>query len=287
MPFELWVRRGDRGGIPAPALRALLAGAPANLQPDGVYRLRRPDNGEPWVTVRHAPADGAPDAHGTVIVAASYTNPRFLRDAVDAFQLARRLGEALDGEVTDALLGERIAFDRLDAVLAPGTPLVTALADAHRDQMLDLARLGRIPLEWPLSGTIDSAPVRLIFQVRTAEPPSLDWVRGPPWTVEVGAPGIARLSDATWPVLRVELRPAGPDPAGRAADHALWITGAYSRAPFAVWAPAAAALADRVADAHRGTIDLVDVGPWTAAIRAERAPLLAGLGVDYVARYLE
>ncbi len=183
MPLAIWITkaatgaeaRRDRSDAALPMdraqLRVALSALGAVFHPaDGAWWVRYRKSGEPWCCVNVAPGD-AP-LH-RVELSASYSNPRFLRNMLDMFDLALTLARSLDARVFEETHGTEITASKVDAFLAKDGPFVQGQHAFFRSTQEELQTRLRAPLEFPL-GVVDDVPEYLQFVIRTAEPaPSL------------------------------------------------------------------------------------------------------------------
>jgi hypothetical protein len=124
---------------------------------------------EPWCSVFTTPAEG-PLWH--VELSASFSNPEFMRNTLDMFELglslAKRLGARLFDEHTE------ITSANIDSYLDLKGPLVNGLHSFWKAGQRPLLDGMEAPLEFPL-GAIDQVGEFLVFKLRTKKaPPPLD-----------------------------------------------------------------------------------------------------------------
>lgn len=138
--------------------------------PDRAWWLRYAKTGEAWCCVHAEPGDGP---LRRVELLASYSNPRFLRNMLDMFDLALTLARCLDARVFEESHGTEITASNVDAFLAKDGPFVQGQRAFFRATQEELQTRLQAPLEFPL-GVIDDVPDYLQFVIRTSEPaPSL------------------------------------------------------------------------------------------------------------------
>lgn len=183
MPLAIWVTRATSGAEArqdrsngAPALdREALAWALSSLgavfhPPDGAWWVRYRKTGEAWCVIHFAPDDE--ELH-RVELSTSYSNPRFLRNMADMFDLALTLAQRLDARVFEETRGAEITASNIDAFLERDGSFVDGQRTFFRSTQEELQTTSRAPLEFPL-GVVDDLPDYLQFVIRTEEPaPSL------------------------------------------------------------------------------------------------------------------
>jgi len=193
MPFSIWVTRAPTyaqahreavGNLKAPLttppgeagldraeLDDLLHVLGATAHPaDHARWLRYAKTGEPWCSVFTTPFEG-PLRH--VELSASYSNPRFMRNMLDMFDLGLRLAERLGGKLYEETQGAEITAANIDAFLAHEGEFVKGQHAFWRSGQEQLWSSSYAPLEYPL-GAIDQLSDYLQFGVATkGEPPPL------------------------------------------------------------------------------------------------------------------
>lgn len=163
MPLDLFITRAtDRAqlGTTAPLSIADLPPPPdATRMPDGGYRIAHPGGG-PWCVVQ----ERGPD----IVLSTSYSNPRFLRNFADMFDLALGLATALGANVVEEVGGNLVTGANVNALLAMSGPYVALQADTFRQTQQRIGEEGMAPLEFPL-GPVDLVSDYLVFHVGGAQ----------------------------------------------------------------------------------------------------------------------
>jgi hypothetical protein len=152
---------------------------------DRAYWLRYAKTREPWCSVFTTPHEG-PLRH--IELSASYSNPEFMRNMLDMFDLALSLAKGTGGRVFEETQGTLITRDNVDAFLAFEGPFVKGQHSFFKSGQRQLQQELYAPLEFPL-GAIDQVSDFMVFQLATpGEPPPLEaLVAGVPDTLKVHA----------------------------------------------------------------------------------------------------
>jgi hypothetical protein len=175
---------------------------------DHAHWLPRPKSREAWCSVFTTPHEG-PLRH--VELSASYSNPEFMRNMLDMFDLALAIARKTGGRVFEETAGTLITKETIDAFLSFEGAFVRGQHDFFKSGQRQLQQQSYAPLEYPL-GAIDQVSDFMVFQLATkGEPPPLAaLVAGVPETLKVhtnerSAVLIDRATDkpAVW-VIRVE-----------------------------------------------------------------------------------
>jgi hypothetical protein len=300
MPFDLFVTRAptfeEAAGEP-PAASGLLSrmfgkGAPATARPitveelhavmkdalatpvgDAAYRVRHPKEGDPWCVIAwHTP--------GRLVLSTSYSNHRFLRNAVDMVYQGVTIARALEARLFEEAGGREVTEKNVDELMDfKGQYLALQVATFKNVNERIQTKL-MAPFDYP-AGPIDLATEFLIFFLTPERTSALDAVaqlveREVPGTkAEMNASANALLvssaEDGKW-LAKVLLRDDGP-----------WqIWPAHGKAPFARTAPAVVHCAESLARAHGGRLELRG-RPYDDALRTEVHARMTGLAVDFFA----
>ncbi|MEZ4254078.1 MAG: hypothetical protein R3B99_38205 [Polyangiales bacterium] len=159
MPFDLFVSRATSYDAlsTARALRLSELGPPpgAREAPGGGYWLEHPGGG-PWLAV----VERGPN----VVLSTSYSNRRFVRNFVDAFDLAHQLAAAVGARVFDEVSAAEVPASQLNALLRPLGPYVARQHATFQEVERRIREEAQARLEYPL-GEIDLVSDYFVFVV--------------------------------------------------------------------------------------------------------------------------
>jgi hypothetical protein len=274
MPFDLILSRAT-GPIARDELHDVMQGAPAVRKSDTVYWVSHQDR-SPWFVVERRD-------DGRVVLSTSYTNPRFLRNFPDMFDLGLRLAQALGARLIEEVHSTVVTPRNIDSLLAPNGRYVELQAATWRHAVEQMAMSGQAPLELPL-GQVDLVGEYLVFHVvperRDHDATALTdtavtaLVTGADRGIDVRTEGTGTwlavdAADKQW-LTRVLRR-----------DDGAWqVWPAWGMAPFARIATLTTAIAEALAAAAGGAFLFLGL-PYDDALRAEVHARKAGLGVDF------
>ncbi|MGE0430653.1 MAG: hypothetical protein AB7K09_00470 [Planctomycetota bacterium] len=173
MPYCIYISRAERYSfihsddglkraerIEREDFERMMQGAPAEQVADGTFAVHYPDTNEPWFVAHHD------DDRGVVMLRLSYSNPRFLRNFPDAFDLALRIADFAGAHVFEEAGGEEITRENIDTMLDPDGPLISLQVGAFRGTQRHVRNFSGA-LELPL-GPIDTVPDYFMFLVKNA-----------------------------------------------------------------------------------------------------------------------
>lgn len=278
MPFDLFLSRAgsfaELDSAPPVSLDDLGAPPGARAAPDGGFWLEHP-GGEPWLAVMQRGPN--------VVLSTSYSNRRFVRNFVDAFDLAQQLASHVSARVFEEVSGTEVSPSQLDALFSPFGRYVQRQAATFQQTERRIQAEGMARLEYPL-GPLDLVGEYFAFGVVGADAATPDAVaaalaRG------LEARRVHRASSTAFDVrARDTRRTSGraPDPATKVLcrpDGAVqvWPTWAH---PFSELASVTLEVARHLATSLDA--DLVLGGRSVdAAYLAEIAARSSGLGVDF------
>lgn len=236
--------------------------------PDGAWWVRYRQTGEAWCVIHFVAGQ---DPLHRVELSTSFSNPRFMRNMLDMFDLALTLARCLDARVFEEAHGTEITASNVDAFLARDGSFVTGVHAFFRSAQEEIQTTSRAPLEFPL-GVIDDVPDYLQFVVRTTGPSLQDLCADTPdhlsaHLLELSA--ILELRERKIPVVRLI----------RLEDGVI-VRPYWSSLPFAVLAQETFRAVERV-ERRFGTETLYDQQPCGPERRAVLESHAQGLGVEY------
>ncbi|APR82856.1 Hypothetical protein A7982_08205 [Minicystis rosea] len=184
MPLSIWVTRAasyaevrskrDEKALPDPdelidrekVNRFLTIYDAVPHPPDHAWWIPRPKSREAWCSLFMVSHEG-PLRH--VELSASYSNPEFMRNMLDMFDLALDLARRVGARVFEETRGQEITAANIDAFLAHQGEFVRGQHAFFRSGQEEIQRRLRAPLELPL-GAIDEVPDYLEFAIVTRGP---------------------------------------------------------------------------------------------------------------------
>jgi hypothetical protein len=271
MPFDLILSRAT-GPIARDHLRDVMQGAPAVRKSDDVYWVSHQD-GSPWFAVEWR-------AEGRVVLSTSYTNPRFLRNFPDMFDLGLRLAQALGARLIEEVNSTVVTPRNIDSLLAPRGNYVELQAATWRHAVEQMATSGQAPLELPL-GQVDLVGEYLVFHVVPERDTAALADAAVTALVTGAAAGIEARTEGTGTWLAVEAADKQWLTRVLRRDDGAWqVWPAWGMAPFARIATTTIAIAEALAAAAGGAFLFLGL-PYDDALRAEVHARRAGLGVDF------
>jgi len=124
MPFDLFISHAasfdkiDKSGlfsrghkaITAEQFAAIFSQLSSTPRPDGDVWVRHPEDDRPWLVARLTPK-------GSIVLSCSYTNHRFIRNFVDAFDLGVKIAEAVGASLFEEVRQSCVNAADLDALL--------------------------------------------------------------------------------------------------------------------------------------------------------------------------
>ncbi len=146
----------DPNPISLDDLAKTMEGAPCTRRDDSTWWVRYPD-GDPWFVTRWD--------QGNVVLSASYSNHRFLRNFADMFDQGLRIAGALGARLFEEVRRTEVTSSNIDALLDPDGDYVALQAQTFKSTLQMLDAEVRAPLEYPL-GPIDVVSELLVFHVQ-------------------------------------------------------------------------------------------------------------------------
>lgn len=283
VPFDLFVSHASsfkaaqgKGGlfsrrpppIAAAAFEQVMSKVDATRRPDGDYWLRHPEDQTPWLAARLS-------EQGAIVLSCSYTNHRYIRNFLDAFDLGLRVAQALGASVFEEVGGEEVTAKNIDALLdAKGEYVkLQALTFQHACQQLHQAPGG--PMEYPV-GPQDLVGEYFVLHLTL-----------PPEAPNTLADILARVSFPREPTAVTEEVALFTTESGASAakiivtpDRRMQVWPSHGEAPFAETAGVTLAAFEALERAYPGTATF-DGRPLTDSLRSEVSQRASGLGVEF------
>jgi len=254
--------------ISAEHFHALLASAPASKQSDSVYWVRHVD-GDPWFAAERK-------AEGHVVLSASYSHHRFLRNLGYMFDQGLLIAEALQARLFEEVGGQEVTAQNFKELIDRNGSYVELQLNTWRSVMEMLDAQAKAPLEYPI-GPIDAVSEFLVFHVMPERNVTANAMRS---TLGQQVPGvkaelvqenaICLIGEDDKTLAKVLLRPDG--------NWQIWPS--RGRAPFAQLAPCVVRAAECIHAEVRGQMELCG-RPFDEALRREVRARIDGLSVDF------
>lgn len=286
MPFDLLISRADSfEGIatappfPSETIQRIAAGL--NAVPEGAhgYRIFRPEDAtDPWFWAEWTP-------EGTILLSASYTHPRFLRNFADMFEEGLAWAGSLSGALFETVEKRRVTAATVDELLAIGGPYVEGQSRVFRETLNGVGREAHGGLEFPLRVDsdgivlmIDSVSEYLAFHVAPTRPVDVTTMSATLAKQLAGvvvrqfddhAINFTEAQSGKW-LAKAQLRPDGQ-----------WqVAPSRQYSTFARMADATIQVAERISEATAGSLLFLGE-PYEGEIREEVLRRKSGLGVDF------
>lgn len=261
MPFDLRLRRSPP--IELAEVETLMQGAPARRRDPRTWWVFYPDDA-PWFALR--------EERGEVVLSASVSAPRYLRDFANMFDQALALASAMRAVLFEEAGGREVTSESIDELLAAEGPYVALQLRAFRHVQAKLDAEALAPLEFP-RGPVDVVPEYLVFHAvpgRSVTPADLRRSLGASLAVREMGGGSLLVESGDMALVKVLNR----------EDGGFQVWPAHGRAPFSVIAPAVLFVAEAIAHASGGALWL-NGHAYEPAVRQRAHELAAGLGVDF------
>jgi hypothetical protein len=163
--------------IPSAEFHALMAPAPAVRQAEDLYWVHHGD-GSPWFTAEWL-------SDGTIVLATSEVNHRFLRNLPDLLDQGLRMAGQLRAQLFEYPEGHEVVAAGLAARLQPGGPFLAHHLARWKQAMERLGDDLLAPLDFPI-GPVDTVPEFLLFHLIPAKAIPIEAARA---AVEQALPG--------------------------------------------------------------------------------------------------
>ena len=176
MPFDLYISSAESfeeiataPPIPSEAIHRLTANLHAVRDGEHGYRIFRPEDAtDPWFWAEWLP-------EGNILLSASYTHPRFLRNYPDMFDEGLAWADWLSVRLFEGVGQREVTAETIDGLLAIGGAYPAAQSKVFHQALSGLGRDAHGALEFPLHVdcegdvlVIDSASEYLLFHVAPA-----------------------------------------------------------------------------------------------------------------------
>jgi hypothetical protein len=286
MPFDLYISRAESfeeiataPAIPSEAIHRLTANMHAIRDGQHSYRIFRHENAtDPWFWAEWLP-------EGNILLSASYTHPRFLRNYPDMFDEGLAWAHWLSVGLFEEVRQSEVTAETIDGLLAIDGSYLDGQCKAFHDALAALGRDAHGGLEFPLRVDregdvllIDSVSEYLLFHVAPSRRMDLTTIASMLEKVLADvavqpfgdhAINFTEKDSGKW-LAKALLRPEGV--------WQIWPSRQYST--FSRMAEVTIEVSERIHEATGGKVTFLGK-PYQGELREEVRRRKSGLGVDF------